>query len=106
MRETNKDATMATTTVRERDMNMIEKQKGVTMITMDKRKGHEYDEETKEGRRQGSCEYSGGKEAEDATMTTRDKVNTSTSTTETQSSLPASSGSGCERQVDQERLAK
>ena len=49
MRETNKDVTMATTTVRERDMNMIEKQKGVTMITMDKRKGHEYDEETKEG---------------------------------------------------------
>jgi hypothetical protein len=47
MRETNKDATIATTTVRERDMNL---QKGVTMITMDKRKGHEYDEETKEGR--------------------------------------------------------
>jgi hypothetical protein len=37
-------------TVRERDMNMMEKQKGVTMITMDKRKGHEYNEETKEGR--------------------------------------------------------
>lgn len=50
MRETNKDATIATTTVRERDMNLMEKQKGVTMITMDKRKGHEYDEETKEGR--------------------------------------------------------
>lgn len=60
---------------------MMEKQKGVTMITiLDKRKGREYDGETKEGReydnkrkRKGAREYGGGKEAEDATMTTRDK---------------------------------
>jgi hypothetical protein len=29
------------------DMNMMEKQKGVTMIAIDKRKGREYDGETK-----------------------------------------------------------